>query len=57
MIDVLKHFFKFKDTYMKISADARSVAEGRFLENKDNIGKYKELLMYRKGSPERVLLK
>jgi hypothetical protein len=57
MISILKSFFKHKDDYMKISRKARLFAETRFLENKENIGKYKELFLHRKGSPGRVLLK
>lgn len=57
MVALLEKVLKYKEDYMRISRKARLFAETRFLENKENIGKYKELYSFKKGSPERVLLK
>lgn len=56
MIDQVDDILDSKSKYMTISARARSYAESRFLENKDNINKYYELYNYGFGAPERVLL-
>lgn len=55
MIDQLKKITSGTGSYMKHSQQARSFAEGMWLE--DHIGAYKELYTLPVDSPERVLLK
>ena len=56
MIDIVDDVLSKKGRYMNISAKARKTAEGRWLENEDNINKYIELFNYPYGHPERKLL-
>jgi len=56
MVDLIDAVTKDKTTYMKAARKGRLVAEGRWLENPDNIGKYHELYNYEYGSAERKLL-
>ena len=56
MIDIVDDVLSKKGRYMNISAKARKTAEGRWLENEDNINKYVELFNYPYGHPERKLL-
>ena len=56
MISQIETLLKSKDTYMKASRKARSVAEGRWLENPDNIGMYKELYTLPYMDKDRKLL-
>lgn len=54
MIDQITKTVKFGDTYKKASKAARAVAETRWLENNDNLEKYRELYRYTYKDPERV---
>jgi O-antigen biosynthesis protein len=56
MIDQISATMKDKSTYMKISRAARKVADGRWLENEDNLGKYAELYNLAYADPQRLLL-
>lgn len=57
MIDQIDTILKDKQQYMKICRKMRQCIETRWLENPDNIGKYKELYSTPYGSSERKLLK
>jgi hypothetical protein len=56
MIEIIKEVLSKKGHYMNVSAKARKSAEGRWLENEDNINKYTELFTLPFGHPERKLL-
>jgi hypothetical protein len=56
MMDIVDDVLSKKGRYMNICAKARKAAEGRWLENEDNINKYVELFNYPYGHPERKLL-
>ena len=43
MVDLIDECLKDEDSYMKISKESREVAEKRWLESEDNLGKYVEL--------------
>ena len=57
MIDQIETIVKDKQQYMKIARKMRQYVDTRWLENADNIGKYKELYCTPYGSDERKLLK
>ena len=56
MIDQITAVTKDKNTYMKISRAGQRVANGRWLESDDNIGKYKELYSLPYNHKDRLLL-
>jgi hypothetical protein len=56
MIDQILMVTKDKSTYMKCSREAHRIAQGRWLESPDNIGKYKELYSLPYADSERLLL-
>jgi len=56
MIDRIKHCLRDEDTYMKISKESRAVADSRWLENPDNVGKFHEAYIHPYKSPERKLI-
>ena len=56
MISKIEDILKSKDVYMKASRKAREVAQTRWLENPDNIGKYVELYTLPYEDPERKLI-
>ena len=56
MIDQILATTKDKNTYMKISRKGNALAQTRWLENSDNIGKYKELYSLPYASKDRLLL-
>ena len=56
LISQIESLVQSKSTYMKASRAARKVAEGRWLENADNIGMYKELYTLPYADPDRNLL-
>lgn len=57
MIDQLNSILQDKTNYMKICRKMRSNIEPRWLENAENIGKYKELYTTSFGSQDRKYLK
>lgn len=56
MIDMIKSLLNNQSEYMKISDNMRKIAETRFLENGDNLGKYAEMYTLPYGDPNRKLL-
>jgi len=56
MIEKIDDVLSKKGRYMNLSAKARSDANGRWLENPENIGCYNELFTFPYGDPRRVLL-
>lgn len=56
LISKIEGLISSKDTYMKASRAARKVAEGRWLENENNIGMYKELYTLPYKDTKRVLI-
>jgi hypothetical protein len=56
MISVIDDVLSKKGRYMNLSAKARKAADGRWLENEDNINKYVELFTLPFGHPDRKLL-
>ena len=56
MVDQIDSLMKDKNTYMKAVRKGRMVAETRWLENPENIGKYVELYTTKYGSTDRKLL-
>lgn len=57
LIDQINDIIKDKSKYMTTCRRMRQCIEPRWLENKDNLGKYKELYCTSFGSTERKLLK
>jgi glycosyltransferase involved in cell wall biosynthesis len=57
MVDQIDSVMADKTNYMKIVRKNRMIADTRWLENPDNIGKYVELYTTKYGSNERKLLK
>ena len=57
MVDQIDAVMSDKTSYMKTVRKGRMVAETRWLENPDNIGKYVELYTTKYGSASRKLLK
>lgn len=56
LIDQLTEITKDKQSYMKICRKMRLNIDNMWLENEDNIGKYKEVYCTRYGSSDRKLL-
>lgn len=56
MVDQIDSLMKDKNVYMKAVRKGRMVAETRWLENPENIGKYVELYTTKYGSTDRKLL-
>ena len=56
MIEQIDETLAKKGKYMNLCAKFRKAAEGRWLENDDNIEKYVELYKYPYGDPNRKLL-
>lgn len=56
MVDCIDEALAKKGKYMNACAKYRKVAEGRWLENEDNINKYTELYTHPYGSSERKLI-
>jgi hypothetical protein len=56
MIKIVEQVLGKKSKYMTHCERARKVADGRWLENEDNINKYVELYKYPYGDPRRVLI-
>lgn len=56
MVDQIDTIMKDKNTFMKAVRRGRQVAETRWLENPDNLGKYVELYTLPYGHPDRKLL-
>ena len=54
--DQIRKVLKHKDDYMKSSRKHRARSEKRFLENPENLGKWKEMYHFKYGTPERKLL-
>ena len=55
-MDQMRKVLKHKDDYMKSSRKHRARSEKRFLENPENLGKWKEMYHFKYGAPERKLL-
>ena len=56
MIKIINDVIGKKSKYMTHCERSRKVADGRWLENEDNINKYVELYKYPYGDPRRVLI-
>ena len=56
MLKIMEEVLSKKSKYMTHCERARRVADGRWLENPDNINKYVELYKYSYGDEKRVLI-
>jgi len=56
MVDQIKTLVNNEKDYMKMSDNMRKIADTRWLELPQNIGKFEEVYMHPPGSPERKYL-